>query len=104
MLIFSTNSEIDTTKYSSLFPYISRSYAMEYLSDKGTTKQHLDYFWNEKGEKIMKFTRMCSSFSKKLLGMLKARTGVIQNITERFAICLSLKDQSPPNPEEFDEK
>ncbi len=42
--------------------------------------------------------------SQNLLGQLKKRTGLTPNITGRFAMCLSLKDPSPPNPEEFDEK
>jgi len=42
--------------------------------------------------------------SQSLLGTLKVRTGLTPNITARFAICLSLKDPSIPNPEEYDEK
>jgi len=42
--------------------------------------------------------------SQSLLGTLKVRTGLTPNITGRFAICLSLKDPSIPNPEEFDER
>ena len=42
--------------------------------------------------------------SQTLLGTLKVRTGLTPNITGRFAICLSLKDPSIPNPEEFDER
>ena len=42
--------------------------------------------------------------SQTLLGYLKMKTGLTPNITSRFAICLSLKDPSPPNPEEFDER
>lgn len=36
--------------------------------------------------------------------MLKRKTGLTPNILSRFAICLSLKDPSMPNSEEFDEK
>lgn len=36
--------------------------------------------------------------------MLRHRTGLTFNILVRFAICLSLKDPSIPNPDEFDEK
>ena len=36
--------------------------------------------------------------------MLKNRTGLSINILARYAFCLSLKDQSIPNPDEFDEK
>ena len=42
--------------------------------------------------------------SQNLLAQIKSRTGLTPNITGRFAICLSLNDPSPPNPEEFDEK
>jgi DNA sulfur modification protein DndE len=42
--------------------------------------------------------------SQNLLGQLKVRTGLTPNITGRFALCLSLKDPSVPNPDEFDEK
>ena len=35
--------------------------------------------------------------------MLKNRTGLTANILARYAFCLSLKDQSIPNPDEFDE-
>ena len=36
--------------------------------------------------------------------MLKNRTGLGINVLARYAICLSLKDPSIPNPDEFDEK
>ena len=42
--------------------------------------------------------------SQNLLGQLRTKTGLTPNITGRFAICLSLKDPSLPNPDEFDEK
>jgi len=42
--------------------------------------------------------------SQNLLGQLKVKTGLTPNITGRFALCLSLKDPSVPNPDEFDEK
>lgn len=45
-----------------------------------------------------------SGRSQSLLATIKKRTGLTPNITGRFAICLSLKDPSIPNPEEFDEK
>ena len=51
VVIFSTDSEIDESYYSKLQPYISRSYAMEYLPGKGKTKQHHGYFWDKKGVK-----------------------------------------------------
>jgi DNA sulfur modification protein DndD len=53
VVIFSTDSEISEQYYQQLLPYLSRSYAMEYLPGKGKTKQHLGYFWNDKGERIV---------------------------------------------------
>ncbi len=38
-----------------------------------------------------------------MLGNLKSKTGLTPNILARFALCLSLKDPSIPNPDEFDE-
>jgi DNA sulfur modification protein DndD len=51
VVIFSTDSEINEKYYPKLVPYLSRSYAMEYLPSKGKTKQHQGYFWDEKGVK-----------------------------------------------------
>lgn len=45
-----------------------------------------------------------STRSQNLLATIKSRTGLTPNITGRFAICLSLNDPSPPNPDEFDER
>ena len=53
VVIFSTDSEISAEYYQQLLPYLSRSYAMEFLPGEGKTKQHLGYFWNEKGERIV---------------------------------------------------
>lgn len=53
VVIFSTNSEIDAQNYQKLYPYITRSYSMEYLSNTGKTKKNENYFWNEKGEEII---------------------------------------------------
>ena len=53
----------------------------------------------------MQFSRYkFSSRTQSLFGMLKNRTGLSINILARYAFCLSLKDQSIPNPDEFDEK
>ncbi len=53
----------------------------------------------------MHFSRLYSSSrSKALLGFLKRKTGLTPNILGRFAICLSLKDPSIPNPDEYDER
>jgi|APSaa5957512535_1039671.scaffolds.fasta_scaffold00472_37 DNA sulfur modification protein DndD len=51
VVIFSTDSEIDEHYYSKMKPYISRSYAMEYMPGEGKTKQHSEYFWDENGVK-----------------------------------------------------
>ena len=39
-----------------------------------------------------------------MLGQLKHRTGLGINVLARYALCLSLKDPSIPNPDEFDER
>jgi len=53
----------------------------------------------------LKFGRLKMSYrSQNLLGQLKMKTGITPNITGRFALCLSLKDPSIPNPAEFDER
>ena len=41
--------------------------------------------------------------SQNLLAQIKSKTGLTPNIAGRFAICMSINDPSPPNPEEFDE-
>ena len=53
VVIFSTDSEIDEKYFEKLSPFLSRSYAMEYLPGEGKTKQNSGYFWNEKGEKVI---------------------------------------------------
>ena len=53
VVIFSTDSEIDQNYYSKMKPYITRSYAMEYLPGKGKTQQHSTYFWDENGVKTI---------------------------------------------------
>lgn len=54
---------------------------------------------------MMRFTRLrMSQRSQSHLSILKSRTGLTPNIMGRFSICLSLKDPSPPNPSEYDEK
>ena len=51
------------------------------------------------------FSRLRMSYrSQNLMAQLKARTGLTPNLTGRLAICMSLSDPSPPNPDEFDEK
>ncbi len=53
----------------------------------------------------MQFNRYRFSIrSQNQLGQLKHRTGLGINILARYGLCLSLKDPSIPNPDEFDEK
>ena len=53
----------------------------------------------------MRFGRLrMSSRSQNLLAIVKSKTGITPNVSGRFALCLSLKDPSPPNPDEYDEK
>ena len=53
----------------------------------------------------MRFNRIKLSFrSQNLLGTMKKRTGLTPNLLARFSLCLSLKDPSIPNPDEFDDK
>ena len=53
---------------------------------------------------ILKFNRInLSTRSTMLLGRLKYKTGLTPNILARFAFCLSIKEQSIPNPDEFNE-
>ena len=52
----------------------------------------------------MQFSRVhTSQRCRGILSNLKIKTGLTPNILSRFGICLSLKDPSVPNPEEFDE-
>lgn len=36
-------------------------------------------------------------------GIIKHKTGITANISSRYALCLSLRDHSIPNPDEYDE-
>tara|TARA_B110000014_G_scaffold228560_1_gene189000 strand:- start:307 stop:684 length:378 start_codon:yes stop_codon:yes gene_type:complete len=52
----------------------------------------------------LQFSRVrTSQRCRGILSNLKIKTGLTPNILSRFGICLSLKDPSIPNPEEFDE-
>ena len=58
-----------------------------------------------RGRRLLKFSRVkLSSKSVRVLGMLKIKTGLTPNILARFAICMSLKDRSIPNPDEFNQE
>ena len=53
----------------------------------------------------LQFSRVrTSQRCRGILSNLKIKTGLTPNILSRFGICLSLKDPSIPNPEEFDEE
>ena len=52
-IILSTDSEINNEHYQQLKPYISKSFVIQYDSDKGKTITHDNYFFDEKGEKII---------------------------------------------------
>lgn len=53
----------------------------------------------------MKFNRIrVSTRTSKLLGDLKYRTGLTPNILARYAICLSIKERSIPNPDEYNKE
>ena len=53
----------------------------------------------------MQFNRYRFSIrSQNLFSQLKHKTGLGINVLARYAICLSLKDPSIPNPDEFDER
>ena len=52
----------------------------------------------------MKFERIkLSNRSQQLLGSMKKKTGLTPNILARFALCMSIKERSIPNPDEFDQ-
>ena len=54
---------------------------------------------------LPRFSRLRMSLrSQNLMAQLKSRTGMTPNVTGRLAICMSLGDPSPPNPDEFDER
>src|SRR2546425_10367999 len=45
-----------------------------------------------------------STRSQNILSTLKSKTGLTPNILARFAICMSIKERSIPNPDEFNEE
>jgi len=57
-----------------------------------------------KERKLLKFSRVITSTRvQKNLGILRIKTGLTPNIFLRFALCMSLKDPSIPNPDEFNQ-
>ena len=52
----------------------------------------------------MQFSRVKLSMrAQSLYGSVKHKTGLGINVLARYGLCLSLKDPSIPNPDEFDE-
>ena len=52
----------------------------------------------------MKFKNIRTSVkSMRVFSMLKTPTGLTPNILARFALCMSLKEKSIPNPDEFNQ-
>ncbi len=52
-IILSTDSEINNEHYQHLIPHIAKSYVIQYDSKDGKTILHENYFFNEKGEKMI---------------------------------------------------
>ncbi len=56
------------------------------------------------GRRKLKFERMLTSTrTQKNMGEMKLALGLAPGALGRFAICLSLKDSSVPNPDEYNE-
>jgi len=53
LIIFSTNSEINSEFYPKIEPFVERSFVIKYDSEKGKTKKYDNYFFDKKGEKII---------------------------------------------------
>ena len=53
LIIFSTNSEINGEFYPKLEPFVERSFVIKYDSNKGKTRKYDNYFFDNKGEKII---------------------------------------------------
>ena len=61
-------------------------------------------FLTTRGRRQLKFERIkLSNRSQQLLGSMKKKTGLTPNILARFALCMSIKERSIPNPDEFDQ-
>ena len=64
-----------------------------------------DIFSTTREKKKLKFSAVTtSSRVQKNLGILKTKTGLTPNISLRFALCISLKDPSIPNPDEYNQE
>ena len=58
-----------------------------------------------KEKKKLKFNSITtSSRIQKNLGIMKTKTGLTPNISLRCALCMSLKDPSIPNPDEYNQE
>lgn len=53
VIIFSTDTEIESDDYKLLEPYMTRSYVIQFAQEDGCTKIHDGYFWNSEGEKVL---------------------------------------------------
>ena len=53
VLVFSTDTEIDSEYYKKLEPYTSRSYTMEFVQGSGRTRLRPGYFWNKEGDRVV---------------------------------------------------
>ena len=61
-------------------------------------------FLTKREKKKLKFNKITTSTTvQKKLGMMRIKTGLTPNITLRFALCMSLKDPSIPNPDEYNQ-
>ncbi len=52
-IIFSTDTEIDSSHFEKLKPHIEKSFVLQYNSSKGKTITHDGYFFDVNGEKII---------------------------------------------------
>ena len=65
----------------------------------------INTFLTKREKKKLKFSAVTtSSRVQKNLGILKTKTGLTPNISLRFALCMSLKDPSIPNPDEYNQE
>ena len=64
-----------------------------------------DTFSTTREKKKLKFSAVTtSSRVQKNLGIVRIKTGLTPNISLRFGFCMSLKDPSIPNPDEYNQE
>jgi DNA sulfur modification protein DndE len=64
-----------------------------------------DTFSTTREKKKLKFSAVTtSSRVQKNLGIMRIKTGLTPNISLRFGFCMSLKDPSIPNPDEYNQE